>query len=352
MPDPLLYAAAQATAALAAAIVVLACGWFSKRCPRALLPAAAVVGFAGGLGAGFAVLRFSVAWPPLNGLDRFLTIVLPAAILLEFAASMPRVPRSLMWLLRFALAGVMGRVLLHNSVYVSGAEPEWSPMQATLVLLTCGALIAGGWASLVGLSVRSAAGASVPLALALTIQSTGLAIMLAGYLRGGAAALPLSAATVGTVASLGLFTSSPDVRAPIGICVVGLGSLLMIGRFFGGLSTAVALVLLLAPLLCWATEILPLRSRRAWIVGSVRLVLVAIPLSGVLLQAKGKFDRETAPLLTQIPLRRSEPKTTAESAEPGKRRSSSRQSQENMECTPRRAASPGERPRITIGVHV
>jgi hypothetical protein len=153
------------------------------------------------------------------------------------------------------------------------------------------------WGLLVWLSVRSSASVSIAFALAMTIQSTGILIMLAGYLQGGAAAFPLGAATVGTVASLYLLTSHPNVHAPIGLCVVGLGSLLMIGRFFGGLSTEVALVLLLAPLLCWGTEWLPLRCRPGWVVGLLRLLLVAIPLTALLLQAKRKFDRDTAPLL-------------------------------------------------------
>ena len=216
---------------------MLAIGWLWKPVSTGRFQAAAVVGIAGGLGAGYYVLRLHVAWPPLNGLDRFLTIVLPAALCIEFAATFSRVPRSLAWLMRFTLAATMGRILLHDSVYVSGAEPQWSPMQATVVLLTCSALIAVVWGLLAWLSVRSPASISIALALALTIQSTGISIMLAGYLQGGAAAFPLSAATVGTVASLCLLTSHPNVRAPIGIGVVGLGSLLMIGRFFGGLST-------------------------------------------------------------------------------------------------------------------
>src|SRR5690242_17631285 len=109
MPDPLLYVAAQGSAAVAAAVLVLATGWFLKPFKPARLQRAVVVAIAGGLGAGFATLRFSIAWPPLNGLDRFLTIVLPAALLIEFAATFARVPPWLAWLLRLALAATMGR---------------------------------------------------------------------------------------------------------------------------------------------------------------------------------------------------------------------------------------------------
>ena len=68
-------------------------------------------------------------------------------------------------------------------------------------------------------------------------------------------------------------------------------------HFFGELSAVSALAILLAPLLCWATEIRLLRHRKPWIVGSVRLVLVAIPLMLVLTEAKSDFDRDMAPLL-------------------------------------------------------
>jgi predicted MFS family arabinose efflux permease len=91
---------------------------------------------------------------------------------------------------------------------------------------------------------------------------------------------------------------SENVPALLGVGVVGLVSLLLIGRFFGRLSTVSALVLLVAPLACWATEIPLLRTRKKWIVELVRLVLVAIPLIVVLILAKQEFDREMAPLLT------------------------------------------------------
>jgi hypothetical protein len=123
--------------------------------------------------------------------------------------------------------------------------------------------------------------------------------MLAGYLKGGAAALPLNAALVGTACAARLMSKKPEVEGLVGIGVVGLGSLVFIGRYFGGLSTGVALTLALAPLLCWITELPWPRQRSPWIVGGARLLCVAIPLVIILLLAKLEFDRETAPLLTQ-----------------------------------------------------
>ena len=299
MPDPLLYLAAMGAAASVGAAVVVALGWLRRPAGADQIQAAAVVALAGGLAAGYYVLHFRVAWPPVNGLDRLLTIVLPLVLALELVASIPRVPRWLAWVLRMALAVATGRILLHGSVYLSGVHPEWPLGRTVAALLVCAVLTAAVWGLLAWLSERSPVGISIPLALALTIQCAGLTIMLAGYLTGGAAALPISAALVGTAGAMRWLTTSPDSQASVGLGVITLSGLLIVGRFFGGLSTAAALVLLLAPLLCWVTELPSLRRQKSWIVGSIRLALVAIPLIVVLLLAKHAFDRDTAPLLAQ-----------------------------------------------------
>src|SRR4051812_34592743 len=110
MPDPLLYGAALGTATVVSAVVVLSIAWLGKPVSTGRLQSAAVVGIASALGAGYYALLLHVAWPPLNGLDRFLTIVLPAALCIELAATISRVPRSLVWLLQFTLASTMGRI--------------------------------------------------------------------------------------------------------------------------------------------------------------------------------------------------------------------------------------------------
>ena len=78
---------------------------------------------------------------------------------------------------------------------------------------------------------------------------------------------------------------------------VGLFSLLMIGRFFGELSTGEGLAVLLAPLLCWLTEIGGLQTKKPWLANIVRSLLVGIALLIVLFIAKRNFDREMGPLL-------------------------------------------------------
>jgi hypothetical protein len=130
--------------------------------------------------------------------------------------------------------------------------------------------------------------------------------MMAGYIKGGAAAFPLAAVLAATTVGSWLVTRRADAPANfvapaiLGIGVVGLFGLLFIGRFFGRLSTGCALAMLFAPLLCWATEIPLLRHRKPWLVGTLRMALVAIPLVAVLIVAKHDFDRDMAPLLGKV----------------------------------------------------
>lgn len=300
MPDPLLYLAAVATAAGAGAAVVLALNWWAgtqaKIGPNRANRWQSVLGIAAGLAAGYGVLQLRVSWPPVNGLDRLLTIILPAVVIIELLAALPKTPPWLVWSLRMTLVALLGRIVLHGSAYLSGG---WTSWQAAGVLAACAVSTAAVWILLVWLAQRSPPGASISLALAMTIFSAGGAILLAGYVSGGAASLPLAATLVGTAAAWQVSASRCNGQAAIGIGVVGLSGLLMIGRFFGGLSTGVALVLLLTPLLCWTTELPQLRGRDPWFVGSLRLLLVAIPLTVILVLAKRDFDRDTAPLLGQ-----------------------------------------------------
>jgi hypothetical protein len=303
MPDPQLYLQAMLTAAIASAISVLAMASLKRSAGMTWLNSACVVGIGVGLSAGYHVLALRLTWPPVSGLNRFLTIVIPAAVAIELAAGFESVPHWFAWSLRLGLAATIPRILLHNSVYLSDSDFTWPLWQASLILVGCGVLVAALWSLLTWLNQRSS-GVSIPLALSLTIQCAGITIMLAGYIKGGAAAFPLAATLAATTGGTWLISkrsgTSPRICNPaiIGIGVVGLSGLLLIGRFFGELSTTSALTMLLAPLLCWVTETPWLRNRKPWLVGLIRLVLVAIPLLWVLAEAKSDFDRDMAPLLT------------------------------------------------------
>ena len=354
MPNPILYTQAMLAAAMASAMCVLALGWnwgrqrswleapikpppglprwFIGLCARKgnsrlvqspinhprggggglleSLNLASVMGIACGLLAGYRMLHLRVSWPPVSALDRLLTLIIPAVIGVELLAGWNRVPRWLPWCLRVGLALLLPRVLLHGSVYLSdtGAWPAW---RSGVLLIVNSVLLALMWWLMLAMARKRAmsgndsqsedwgppAAVSASLSLCLSIQCAAATIMLAGYVTGGAAALPLTAALAGAVLASRLLTKDAEATGIIGIGVVGLFGLLFIGRFFGGLSTVQSLTILLAPLLCWVTETRVTHDWKAWQIGAIRLVLVVIPLIIVVVFEMQDFYRHTLPLL-------------------------------------------------------
>lgn len=298
MPDPLLYMKLMAGVAIVSGSVVLVIAGVRRRAGSTRLNLACVLAIGLGLAAGCLLLPLRLAWPPMNGLDRLAMVVVPAALCIELIAGFQRVPRWVAWSLRTGLAVAAPRILLHGSVYLSDMGNDWSWWRTGPALMLCGALLAGIWGLLAWLHQRSP-GVSIPLALCLTTLIAGLTIIMAGYLKGGGAAFAFTAAIATTTIGARLIAQRAGTPAIVGIGVVGMFGLLLIGRFFGRLSTGCALAMLMAPLLCWVTEIPLLKRQKPWIVGSARLVLVAIPLMAVLTVAKRTFDKDMAPLLGQ-----------------------------------------------------
>jgi hypothetical protein len=293
MPDPVLFAQAIAASGIVSAIVVAALMLLRRPASATRINAACIVGLAFGAVVGWRVLGLAPHWPPMDGLDRFLVILLPAVVVIELFAAATRVPRPLAWTLRFGLAAVAGRVLLHGSSYLDGSSSDWTVGQAWFALVACAALLAAVWSLLAWLAERSG-GVSIPIVLSQTCLAAGMALMLSGYLTGGKAALPLAAVLAGAALTSRLVMSRSACPGAVGIGVVSLFGVLMLGRFFGELSTGRAVVIFLAPLLCWATEFRVLRNRKPWVVAAVRLALVALPLAAVLFLAQRDFTRNSA----------------------------------------------------------
>jgi hypothetical protein len=288
MPDLPLYLQAFAATAVASALLLLA----AARLLRADL--ATVVALSGGLVVGCYVLQISPRWPPTSSLDRLLTIVLPAVGLIEAAGSFNRTRPWLKAFFRLLLAASVGRILLHDSVYLNGMD--WSAGQSIAALVVATGLLLGLWALLAKLSQHSA-GTSIPLALAMSIQAAGIAILLAGYIKGGAISFPLSAAICGVSLASTRSARADAHDATIGIGIVALFGLLFVGRFFGKLETTPAMVILLAPLSCCISELSWLRGRSRWLVGSLRLLAVTLPLAIVLVLAVRDFKTKAEPFL-------------------------------------------------------
>lgn len=305
MPDPLLYLKAMGAAAGVSTICALALLVRRRAVGTPWRNSACVFAVAAGLVAGNYVLSLQWKWPPANGLDRLLTLVVPLTLGIELLAGWSYVPRTTCWLLRLILIAAIPRVLLHQSVYLSG-EGDWTLGMASSALAISSLLLGGVWVLLSRLSDR-APGVSIPFALGLTILCSGATVMLAGYIKGGAAAIPLAAALIATAIAGKLATCRAKLPTPVeapalvAIGVVGLAGILLVGHFFGRLSTPAALTLLLAPLLCWLTELPYLKTRPPWLIGSLRVFFVAVPLLVILLLAKSEFDRELGPLVSHSP---------------------------------------------------
>jgi hypothetical protein len=292
MPDPTLILTALAAVAVVAGLVVLVCGLPQQ----ARLSIGGVVGMGGAFYLGCRLLGLWPRWPPREDQDRLLLIVMPAVLLAELVAAFPRVPRWLAWALRLVVAAGAAPVLLHNSRYLAdlGGQPrEWAPSEAVAILAGLGAALAAVW-GLLALLVRLSPGRSVPLALSLTCAATAVTVMLSGYATAGQLALPLATALAGTAVAWLVLPGPPAVSGAVGFGVVGLFSILVIGHFFGELSTAHAALLGLAPLLAWLPELPYIRRAPSWARGFARLAVVAVPLVLAVAQAQQQFVQSSA----------------------------------------------------------
>ena len=302
MPDPILMLKALGAAAITAGLLgtlALVLGGWPRRSPSA---SGAAVGGVLGVGLGFlvgcGVLGQWPRWPANEDRDRLLTLVWPAVIAVEVLAAFPRVPRWLVWLGRLVVAGGTARVLLDRTTYLADllgpGSREWSPAQAAMILGGLGAALAVVWTLLLVLVQRSP-GRSTPSALALTCAGAGVAILLSGYTTLGQTGLVLAGALAGAILASLVVSGPPQFAGVLGPGVVGLFSLLVLGRFLGQLTTTHALLLLAAPLLCWLPELPYPRRLWPWLRGLARVALVAVPVAVVGAQAWQTFVRESGP---------------------------------------------------------
>jgi len=296
MPDPVLILSAMGVAGLAAAALLLGCAW-PWRAPRTGKVRA---GWALGVGVGFFLgclaLGIRPHWPPREDLDRLLALVVPAVVAVEVLAALAKVPRSIVWFLRLVISAGTARVLLHGSSYITDmagpGSSEWSSFETWLILGGLAGLVAGVWV-LLSLLARRVPEPSLALSLAVTSAGAALTVMLSGYATGGQIGLPLAAALIGAIIASLVLARSSRVAEPLGVALVGLYSLLVIGRFFGELTTAHGILLLCAPVLGWLPEIPYLRRVPRWARGLARVILVGVLVSAVLVHASRKFDQSS-----------------------------------------------------------
>ena len=298
MPDLVTLAVALTAAAITAALFLILCS-LPWRQPRPTVVALGwVLGAATGFALGCWLLGVQPHWPPREDQDRLLLLLMPAVVMIEVLA-VTALPRWLGWLLRAIAALAAARVLLHGTSYITDLtgpdSSEWTPAQIGLVLGGLGAALLTVWGALAVLTTRPS-GKSLPLVLALASGAAAVAIMLSGYATGGQLGLPLAAALAGA-ALVSFFLPAPEAPAevPIGVGVVGLFGLLLIGRFFGTLTTANAALLGLAPLLGWLPELPVLARMQPMLRAALPVLLAGGLLAFAVSQAKQQYVAAAGP---------------------------------------------------------
>lgn len=299
MPDPLELLQAMVIAALVAAAMTSLVLLFSRFPARP--PNATCLAFGSALGVGLAIavgcwlLQGKPRWSLDEDQDRLLGLLLPVAVVVECLASIRSLPTWMGWTLRALLAVVAAPALLHGSRYlaeVPGLDVRpWDTLQTVEFLGAMAVGLALVW-GLLSLLARRLSGLSLPLVLALaaTLLVTGMTLMLSGYLSGGELGLPMAAALAGAGVVVTRSAPAANTTAIVGIGVVGLFGLLVIGRFFGSLTTEHALLLGFAPLLAWLPELPGVRTLRPVLRGGIGVALVLLPLALVLHEAKNQSD--------------------------------------------------------------
>lgn len=245
---------------------------------------------------GFGVLKLMPAFPPRSSLDRLLVIVLPCALLLETLGSLPGFTAGRMTNARSLWALLSMWILLFDSVYLRGVQDEWNQVAAFTTIAFCGALFAIVWWLVIRMDVTGA-GPVVPFALAMSILSGGILVILGGYIKGGSASLPLAGAMLGFGAA-NCMRATPRPASPVlALGVASLFGIVFVGRFFGRVTTATGITTVLAPLLAGLPILLRIPPTRNRLRLVLAVVLVAIPLTIVVAIAKRDFDIRMAPLL-------------------------------------------------------
>ena len=262
MPDPFVILTAMGVAFAVSAAFVAGFGWPRSTTGPAWVDIGWVLGLAAGFFLGCWVLGNRPHWPLRDDLDRLFIVVLPAVVLVELLAALKGVPRWLVMTLRAAVIIGTAPVLLFGTSYLSvdseAGDPEWSKGQAALILGSLAAVLAVVWFLLSRLGSRSPTVIHA-VCLAGTSAGTAVAVMLSGYASGGQNGFTLAAALLGAASITAACRWSARGGNPLGVAVIMLYSLLLVGRFFGELTSIHGILLFVSPLLGWLPELPGLR---------------------------------------------------------------------------------------------
>jgi hypothetical protein len=293
--------------AIVAALVLLLFTW-PWRAPHPVGSAVAgIFGVSLGFLAGVWWLGTQPHWPPREDQDRLLLILLPATVVVELvAAIIPSISSQgkwralhwLAWLPRLALATLASRILLHDTSYLKDlAGPGtrlWTPEQSWIILGGLAAALAAVWFLLEWLA-RGEPGRVVPLAVAIACAGAGIAVMMSGYASGGPLAMPLTGAVIGSLVASLIVKGGVNFSGLLGFGLIGLFALLVMGRFFGDLTSTNFILLFFAPTLCALPELPFFLRVKPQVRGFIGVILTVMPVAVALALAQQKMVENSAP---------------------------------------------------------
>lgn len=295
MPNPVVLLQAVVVASAIAALVLIASGRLDRRAALGVRAFGWPLGVGCGAIAGMWMLGVRPSGRFTGDQERLAFIVLPLVTLVETLMSAVRPTRWWAVLLRALVASSVCPVLLHGSVYLAGTpsagQHGWKPINTALMLSGVGAAITAALLALTDRGPRPTGPAEL-CCLALATAAAGLTTMLSGYLTGGQLALPLAAVML--VAS-GMSFGSPVSPAVSSVGFVGLASILIIGHFFGSLTSSHAILLSAAPFICWLVNRVPQEQLLPWHRGILSLGMTTVLLAFVVWQAQHQFNAAYAP---------------------------------------------------------
>jgi hypothetical protein len=292
MPDSMLILQASAVAAMLGALALLAARPWRQPDDRWALSCGAL-----GVGAGWfaaaCLLGFVPHFPPQEDQERLLLILLPAAVVVE---ALSVLMRRAAWVARALVALAAARALLHGSVYVSDSDGSeslaWTGAEAWLILGGLGLALLANWALLSRLTQRESGPAVLP-ALALAAGGAGVTVMLSGYASGGQLGLLLAAALTPAALAAFAFPKSSALQGALGVGIVGLFGLLIVGRYFAGLTSTNAALLFFAPLIGWLPEVPLLRRMGPRLRRAATTASAALAVAVVVTLAVQKFNADS-----------------------------------------------------------
>lgn len=304
MPDLWLLTAsfvASAVCAAGACLVMLCTGSRSSGLVKGSESLWAGCGFALGVLAGLAVQGIRPAFPPTTALDRWLLIALPVLLLSDVVASnAPPIRRSGL-LLRVLAVVVAVPIILFGSVHLQAA-PEWSLLPGLtlggLLITVCACALTAFVATLAEISSGISVVPRATLCV-LTLQVAGLTVMLGGWVRGGAMALPCAGSCAGLLLTGVALSRETPVAVTIRWACLSLCGVVLLGYFFGRLTLLQAVLLLLAAVI--PPPMPGLRSARRRSV--CRCLLTLLILAAVLVPALVAFAERMRPLMSGTALK-------------------------------------------------